>query len=198
MAKNQNRWNKFGRFVSGLVIGCFFLPFFGVSCQEMDVVTISGADMVGGCKPGGMLTEMDKEQKAKTPDADSKGGMEIKVENVPREPLAIGAFALVLVSFGLAWVRTRKALMASLIVSLAGLGLLVGLYVKITGDLGKEIEKNASSSGEKIIKKGEVSAGGRMGLWGACLGLLSIAALTGLALKENDAPESPPAAPPPA
>ncbi|MDB4956348.1 MAG: hypothetical protein JWO36_3917 [Myxococcales bacterium] len=192
MAKNLTRWNKFGRFISGIVIGCFFLPFFGISCDGMDVVTFSGTDMVGGCKPGGVLTQMDDDQK-NHPEKKT-GSVDIKIENTPREPLAIAAFAVVLVCFGLAWVRTRKALLASCALSIVGLALLIALYVKVKGDLGRDIDEQASK-GSKMLKKGEVSAGGRMGLWGACLGLIAISTLTGLALKEKDAPDpQPPAA----
>ena len=108
VAKHLTRWNKVGRFVSGLVIACFFLPFFGISCDGMDVITFSGTDMIGGYKPGGFLTEKDQGASGRHND------LEMKVEETPREPLAIAAFTIVLVSFGLAWIRTRGALQASL------------------------------------------------------------------------------------
>src|SRR5690606_31532548 len=101
-SSKRDLWFKFGRFITGVTIACFFLPFFGVSCDGMEVVHVSGADMVGGCKPGGMLTEPTKEYKG-----DRRGEPVVKVENVDREPLAIAALGLAVVVFGLSWVRSR-------------------------------------------------------------------------------------------
>ena len=56
-SSKRGLWFKIGRFITGLTIACFFLPFFGVSCVGMDVITVSGADMAAGCKPGGLLAE---------------------------------------------------------------------------------------------------------------------------------------------
>src|SRR4051812_4549657 len=117
MAKSKRGlWFKFGRFITGLTIACFFLPFFGVSCQGMDLITISGADMVGGCSPGGMLGDAEGQAKG-------MGGMgkmdsmsskpEMDVSKAPREPLAIVALLAALAVFGLSWVRTRKAMLAA-------------------------------------------------------------------------------------
>ena len=53
-------WKRFGRISSAVIVACFFLPFFGVSCAGMDMVTASGVDMVGGCRPGGLLMEQNK------------------------------------------------------------------------------------------------------------------------------------------
>ncbi|MBS1123808.1 MAG: hypothetical protein H6Q90_6036, partial [Deltaproteobacteria bacterium] len=32
MAAQRSMWSKLGKYVSAIVIACFFLPFFGVSC----------------------------------------------------------------------------------------------------------------------------------------------------------------------
>lgn len=73
------RWNKLGRVATGLIVLCFFMPFFGVSCDGMDVITISGADMAGGCKPGGLISE------SKDRGGSKRGGsMEAKVD--PADP----------------------------------------------------------------------------------------------------------------
>lgn len=182
-------WHKAGRFITGLVVVCFFLPFFGVECKGMDVVHVSGADLVYGGKPGGMLTE----------ESEGRGSAEIKVEKVDVEPLAIVALVLALASFGLAWVRTRQALLGSFVVAILGIASLGALYFKVTGDMKDEINKSTKS--ERVLKEGDVEAGGRMGLWGAILGLLGTAAITGMALKEKEgavaSSMSPPAGPPP-
>src|SRR5262245_52636589 len=107
----KDLWFKLGRFITGLTIACFFLPFFGVSCEGMDVVNFSGVDMVGGCKPGGLIVEAAEEGKR-----GGGGGMEggdVKIENVDREPLAIAALALALVVAGLSWVRSRGAMIGA-------------------------------------------------------------------------------------
>jgi len=193
MAKSKRRvWFKFGRFITGLTIACFFLPFFGVSCKGMDVVTMSGADMVGGCQPGGLLAEAKEEAGTKP---DSLGSGSVDVGKVPREPLAIVALALAIGVFAMSWMRTRKAMTASVVMSVACIGALVGLWIKVGGDLKKDISEYAKKEaaggeiGAQITKDSEVEAGPRMGLYMACLGLMAGAALCGLALKEPEGTE---------
>lgn len=181
-------WFKFGRFITGVTVICFFLPFFGVSCGGMDVITVSGTDMVGGCKPGGLIADAE-EKKKDHPDNGMSG--EIKIEKVEREPLAIVALLLAIVVFGLSWVRTRGALIAACVVSLACLGALVGLYLKVGGELSdavdKELEKDPT--GSKMAKEAEIDAGSRYGLWITCLGLIGIAGISGLAWREPEGAE---------
>jgi hypothetical protein len=184
VASKRKLWNRFGRLFSGVVIACFFLPFFGISCDHLDVVQISGADMVAGCKPGGLLTSQKEHESAKEGD--------IKVENVPREPLAIAAFGCALVAFALAWKRSRNALLGACGISIVGIGLLIALFFKFGADLEAQLDEDMKHQSDvKIMKKEEVSSGGRYGLWLTAFGLLSIATITGLALRE---PEEPPPA----
>ncbi len=215
MASKRLIWNKVGRYFSAIVIAAFFLPFFGVSCDGMEVITVSGADMVGGCKPGGMITEMEKEEGRQNKkhggdtDGDSMGNHESggggalmgHVDNVDREPLAIVALALVLALFGAAWLRTRKGMMASLALSVVTIGVLVGLWIKVGGTLSDAVDKEAlgKSTGSKLTKDVKIDAGGRYGLWLTGLMLVSIAGITALALREPEtAPQMlPPGAPPP-
>ena len=195
-------WFKFGRFITGVTIACFFLPFFGVSCEGVDVITVSGADMVGGCKPGGLIAEAGEEGKG--------GGMggggdmqgEMKIDNVKREPLAIAAFALALVAAGLSWVRTRKATLGALAVSIACVGALTGLYIKVGGDMKKAVdaERSKKNAGSQVMKDTKVDTGSRFGLWLVVVGLVGTGVLAGRALKEEDGPGgfAPTAPPPPA
>jgi hypothetical protein len=195
-SSKRGLWFKFGRFITGVTLACFFLPFFGVSCEGMDVVTVSGADMVGGCKPGGLIADAE-EQKG------SRGGGEmsgdIKLDNVPREPLAIGAFGLALVVFGLSWVRSRGAMLGALALSIACIGTLAGLYLKVGGDLDRDIsqELGKKNAGSQMMKDTKVEAGSRFGLWLTVGGLIGVAALTGMALKEKEREPFAPSAPPP-
>ena len=193
MASKLKLWNKFGRFITGIVVVCFFLPFFGVSCQGMDVVTVSGADMVGGCKPGGLIAAAADEDKGHRGGGEM-GGLDAKMDNVDREPLAIVALALALLAAGFAWVRSRNALKAALALSIAGLGTLGALYVhmnsKIDDAIKTESATKASSPTSSIhddIAK-DVSAGSRFGFWLVAIGLGSVAVITGMALREKDTP----------
>lgn len=184
MASKRKLWNRFGRVFSGLVIACFFLPFFGISCDHIDVVQISGADMVAGCKPGGLLASQKEHESAKHSEEGS-----VEVQNVPREPLAIAAFACAVIAFVLAWKRTRSALLGACGVSIVGIGLLIALFFKFGADLESQLSDDMKHQSDmKLVKKDEVSSGGRYGLWITAFGLLTIAGVTGMALREPEDP----------
>ena len=208
-------WNKVGRYFSAVVIAAFFLPFFGVSCEGMDVITVSGADMVGGCKPGGMITDMEKEEgnRGRKHDVDDDdhssanaprhrggdGGLDMKVDKVEVEPIAIIAMALALGLFGAAWVRSRKGMTASLALSIACIGALVALYIKVGGELKDAVDKETLAKSEgKMAKDVKVNAGGRYGLWLSFAMLAGCAYITGRALRETgELPTDPPPVTPP-
>jgi hypothetical protein len=203
----RDLWFKFGRFITGLTIACFFMPFFGVSCEGMDVITISGADMVGGCQPGGLMVDAQKEKQKERARGEESDG-DIKIPNVDREPLAIVALALALVVAGLSWVRSRGAMIAALALSLACIGALAGLYIKFGGEMDSKISAQSGKKdiGSTMMKDTKIDSGGRFGLWLTIGGLLGTAVLTGLALKEKANPDfpsaravpmPPPGAPPP-
>jgi hypothetical protein len=191
-SSKRGLWFKFGRFITGLTIACFFLPFFGVSCEGMDVVTVSGADMAGGCKPGGLLSEAADEAGPRGGSSSSQG--EMKLDNVPRKPLAIVALALAFIVFGLSWVRSRPAMVGAVVLSIGCLGALTGLYIDVGSELkdtvGKQLAKEADGAG--MIKEMKVDAGTRFGLYLACAGLLAGAVLCGLALREPEGTEDMP------
>jgi hypothetical protein len=192
MASKLSWWHKGGRFISGLVIALFFLPFFGVSCQGMEVITVSGADMVGGCRPGGLATE-----------TKSGGSSEssIKVSNVDREPIAIVALLLAIAVFATAWVRTRGALIAACALAFVGFAAIGALYVvvggKLTDSVADATKKDTGGSGAansmaKDVMK-DIDAGSRFGLWMTALGFLAMGTLTALALREKAAVAAEPA-----
>lgn len=191
-------WFKFGRFITGLTIACFFMPFFGVSCGGMDVITISGTDMVGGCQPGGLAADAKKEKEARGGAEMTRDG-DIQIDKVEREPLAIVALLLALAVFGFSWVRTRGAMVAAFALSIACLGALAGLYVKVGGELKEAVDKELTKQkGEatRMMKEADVDAGSKFGLWITCLDLIGIAAITGLALREPEGAELVPEKPP--
>jgi len=208
MASKRVLWNKVGRYFSALVIAAFFLPFFGVSCEGMEVVTVSGADMVGGCKPGGMIAQSEKQEsrarknRMDDPDMDGtgpsrEGGMGAHVDNVEREPLAIVALVLVLAGFAAAWMRNRRGMTLSFGLAIATIGVLVGLWIKVGGELKDAVAKeNATMKSSSMKKDVRIDAGGRYGLWLSGLLLVSIAVITGRALREPDGPDLNPPLPP--
>ena len=191
-------WFKFGRFITGVTIACFFLPFFGVSCEGVDVITVSGADMVGGCKPGGLIAEAADESKGRGMSSEDMQA-DMKIDNVKREPLAIAAFGLALVAAGLSWVRSRKATLGALAVSIACVGALVGLYIKVGGEMNKAVDAELSKkkAGSEMMKDTKVETGSRFGLWLVVAGLIGVAAVTGLGVREPEGSELLPTAPPP-
>jgi hypothetical protein len=186
-------WQKAGRFFTAVVVLCFFLPFFGISCNGMEVVKVSGADMVGGCQPGGMINELD-DKMGELGGSTYGGGM----PGVDREPFAIAAMALALAGFGLAWSRRRQALLAGAVVAALGIASLVGLWVVMNDKLSdtSELSKKAGGgnmddfSGE-MAKDVKVDSGARMGFWLTLLGFAGIAALTIAALREKEGGVSP-------
>jgi hypothetical protein len=209
MARSKRAlWKRFGRISSSVIVACFFLPFFGVSCAGMDMVTASGADMVGGCRPGGLLMDAQDKEKAHahgaaTDDddsmsgADSMSGVDMKIDNVDREPLAIVAMALCVALLALSFLSTRGALVGCMLLALAGLGSLGGLYVKMTKEISTKMadldkkdpgatDPDSISLKKKLDKDADVDAGARYGLWIVALGLLGTAVVTGLALREKD------------
>jgi hypothetical protein len=116
---------------------------------------------------------------------------DIKIEKVEREPLAIVALLLAIVVFGLSWVRSRGALIAACVVSIACLGSLVGLYMKVGRELSNAVDNELKKDpmGSKMAKDAEIDAGSRYGLWITCLGLIGIAGISGLAFREPEGRE---------
>ena len=183
-SSKRGLWNKIGRYITVITLACFFLPFFGVSCEGADVVTVSGADMVGGCRPGGLITQAQDQGSRQ-----SSMKSELDVGHVPREPLAIAALALALIVAALAWVRSRRALLATLVISLACIGALGGLYVKVNGDLKRDVDSELQKKQtSKVMNDVDIDAGSRFGLWLTVLTLVGVAGITGMALREPEPP----------
>lgn len=205
MARSKRAlWKRFGRISSSVIVACFFLPFFGVSCAGMDMVTASGADMVGGCRPGGLMMDAkDKEAShahgaaMDEDDGGSMSGVDLKIDNVDREPLAIVAMAACVALLALSFLSTRGALVGCMLLALAGLGALGGLYAKMTKKIHDEMadldkkdpgasDPESVSLRKKLDKDADVDAGSRYGLWIVGLGLIGTAVVTGLAFREKD------------
>lgn len=201
MGRPVARWNSLGKWISGIVLACFFLPFFGISCNGMDAIHFSGADMVGGCKPGGLMVEAAEEGKTKHGDGDADTmKLEGKIDSVGREPLAIVALAAALIVFGSAWKRSKGARALSLGFALVSLGALAGMFVTVRGKLDDQIaEQNKAKNGgiEHEIKKDvKIEADVRWGFFVTAFGMLTLAGLAGAALKQGEDPPLLPTPPP--
>lgn len=182
MANQPTVWGRVRRVTGALILLCFFLPFFGISCDGMDVITVSGADMVGGCEPGGMAVELGRQG--------PESGVTAEIAKVPREPLAIIAMVLAVATFALAWFGTRKTLIASIATAVLGLGVLGGLHVRLIGKLDAELaeaQRKSKGAGRALTADSEIEAGGRFGLWATGLGFVVVATLSGLALRRRGA-----------
>ncbi len=209
MGRPVARWNGVGKYLSGFVILCFFLPFFGISCKGMDVLHVSGVDMAFGCAPGGLIMDAAEENESKHPGKHGGGGGDLKmdkIDKVDREPLAIVAFASAFVVFGAALQKRKGARALALVFTLVTLGALGGLYVMETGKLSDAVfeqsktTKDAKGMGgamaRDIEKDIEISSGSRWGFWVVAFGMLTLAGLAGAAVKQGeDPPVSPPIPP---
>jgi len=186
MGSKLDLWHKAGRIVTAVVVLCFFLPFFGVSCNGMEVVKVSGADMIGGCKPRGMINDVADRMES----LGGEGGQGGTMPGVDIEPFAIGALVLALAGFGLAWSRKRQALLAACITAALGVAAMAGLWVTMNGKLNDETDKVMDAErgglGRGLQSEANIDAGSRFGFWLTTLGFLGIAALTATALREKE------------
>jgi hypothetical protein len=198
-------WNKIGRFVTPAIILFFFLPFFGISCNGMSIVHVTGADLVGGCRPGGMLVDMaDKLENQPSVVGDDPAGDDARKEpaskdagkddlRAAREPLAIAAMSIAVVLVLLSWMRSRTAAIAALVLALGGLGTLIALRTEVKGDSGDRVEKQAGAGAggegadagevaDQLDDKIDVKFETRSGFWLSCLGFAGAAGLAGASL----------------
>jgi hypothetical protein len=198
----KSPWAKFGKALHIAVVVAFFLPFFGVSCSDkdmpgesIDIITISTTDMAFGCEPGGMISEAKNNK--------DMGGMmgddDLKLEKVAIEPLAIiallAAVGGVLAAFLL---KGRKAVMGSLIATVLCLGAVVGIALKVGGEIDSAITDKMKADMEKssMTRDSKIESGFRMGFWISLACLTACGALAGLSLKNRDS-ELPDVVPPP-
>ena len=204
MSSKRRTWKRFGRYLTGVMIACFFLPFFGISCKGMDALRLSGADMVGGCRPGGLL--MDETMSRGHEGRGDHGGLDTEqLDHTPRQPFAFGALAIIVAIFGLAVARKRGTLAATCLLAVIGLGCMAGLFLKVHAELNDAVEAGGPGGSRgagmaRDMMEG-VESGSRFGFWLVCLELAGVAGITFMAMREpelpDDEPERPPHAPPP-
>jgi FHA domain len=104
----------------GLALLCFFLPFISVSCQTQKIVTFTGIQLVTGAT-------VELPQMFGPP----------KSEKLPREPLAVLAFACGVVGLGLSFLKGRKIAIGPAVVGCAGAVALLLLKSKLDADVLK-------------------------------------------------------------
>jgi hypothetical protein len=204
----KSLWARFGKALHIAVVVAFFLPFFGISCSDkdmpgesIDIITISTADMTFGCEPGGMISEAKNSEELGGRDGGGMMGDDMKLEKVKIEPLAIlamlAAVGGVIAAFLL---KGRKAVMGSLIATVLCLGAVVGIALKVGGEIDGAITDKMKVDMEKssMTRDSKIESGFRMGFWISLVCLAGCAALGVLALKDRetmpDAPPSPPMA----
>jgi len=190
----KSPWAKFGKVLHVVVVVAFFLPFFGISCRDkdmpggesIDVITFSGADMAMGCAPGGLAAQAKDEADG---GGMSGGSLDMKIDKVKIEPLAIIALLLAVAGVLVAFLaKGRQAVMGSLITSVLCLGAVVGIWVKVSGEIDTAITDKMKADMDKssMMKGSTVESGGRMGLWISLACLAGCAALAGMALRDRN------------
>jgi hypothetical protein len=202
----KSLWARFGKALHIAVVVAFFLPFFGISCSDkdmpgesIDIITISTADMTFGCEPGGMISEAKNSEELGGRGGGGMMGDDMKLEKVKIEPLAIlamlAAVGGVIAAFLL---KGRKAVMGSLIATVLCLGAVVGIALKVGGEIDGAITDKMKVDMEKssMTRDSKIESGFRMGFWISLACLAGCAALGVLALKDRETmPDAPP--PPP-
>jgi hypothetical protein len=108
---------------AGLLVACFLLPFFSITCQGFEVASVSGLKLM----TGGELEIEGKPKKGK--DADKP------LPKVKSEIFAIVAFAMAAIGFGVSFVKGRQMRIANTALAGACLASLVGLYVMGQGQV---------------------------------------------------------------
>lgn len=177
MAHRGVFWYRAGRHLSAICIAAFLLPFFGVSYLGRDVVMISGANMVGGCAP----TRRGPREPLVGPPSPAKPSGEIclDLEQNTQQPLAIVALGLAIALFATSWLRGHRAAAAGLVISLAALGVLAGLWSQMTDELIAGIECSGQVS---------LAASSHYGLWFTAALFAVTAGATGWAVRPRAAP----------
>jgi hypothetical protein len=115
-----------------VIIICFFLPFFNLTCQNQKIASITGLELISGTSIS--TDQINKGMKSLDITEPSKG---IKAEEVPPEFLALIAFLLAVAGFIISFFW-KFAKIGSAAVGLMGAAALIYLSSFITEDiLGK-------------------------------------------------------------
>ncbi|MDD4310214.1 MAG: hypothetical protein PHO32_07520 [Candidatus Cloacimonetes bacterium] len=117
---------KISAILYAIVIIAFFMPFFMVSCEKQELMTISGIQLVtGGEAPLNM-----KELMGAT---NAEDGQEEKKQKIEAQPTAIAAFVLAIIGIIVALMLPRKMYYIPVLISIVGI---VCLHILKQGMLG--------------------------------------------------------------
>ncbi len=108
-----------------LVAGCFFMPFFDLTCSGERLATMHGIHMVTG-------TQLEQRNPF-------SGKSEYK--RIEPAPLAMIAFAVALVGVGLSFVKHYSVALINVCAGLTGFGLLLMLKSQIDAEVMRQGEK---------------------------------------------------------
>lgn len=116
----ENRARRFSPAIFGIALIMFFLPWINVSCGGERVATFTGIQLVTGTT--------------------IKNPIENRTEKVNGEPLAIFALLIVIVGFGLSFLKDKSGTIGS--AAVGGIGAIILLILK--SKLDNEILKEGS------------------------------------------------------
>ncbi|MDY0152073.1 MAG: hypothetical protein RBS43_07370 [Candidatus Cloacimonas sp.] len=167
---------KISAVLYAIVIVAFFMPFFVVRCQQTELMTIKGVELVTGAdvklSMGDMLGGGAK-----------KEGAEDQTQKVPAQPLAQAALLLAVVALILVLVLPKKLFIIPLLISVGGI---VCLQLLNQGMLGALANSNTALDPSMDLSK-FISIQTKLGYWLAnVFFLLGGLVATGLALLKKD------------
>ncbi len=108
---------KISAVLYAIVILAFFMPFFVVSCEKTELVSIKGIQLVTGGEAKIEIAEMLSAMGNKSKDDNQK-------QKIKAQPMAIAVFALAILTFIIVLVLPRKLYFLPVLLSLAGVLLL--------------------------------------------------------------------------
>lgn len=152
------------------VIAAFFLPFFVVSCQQTELISVKGIQLVTGGEAklamGDMLSTL--AEKASETDPTISPVQKPDDQKIDPQPMAIVAFALAIIGLILVLVLPPKLYLVPALISLAGI---ICLQVLSSGMMGNLSLKNTGLDPSMDISK-FISIKAKSGFWIANIAFL--------------------------
>ncbi|MEP7127947.1 MAG: hypothetical protein ABI729_03725 [Chitinophagales bacterium] len=119
----------------GIAIICFFLPFMNVKCNEKNLATISGIELVTGSK---LNIQQNADQPNELNGKDSHDEMEIEDQTINRNYFAVAAFVLAICGLVLSFLFFLQKEMILSAVGLGGALALMLMRIQIDSSLEKQ------------------------------------------------------------
>jgi len=121
---------KLSAILYAIVIVAFFMPFFVVSCEKTELVTLKGIQLVTGGEAEVEMAEMLSALGNKNKDNN-------QTQKIKAQPLAIAVFAFAIITFVFVLIFPRKLYYIPALLSLAGVFMLQILRSSMVGVLSK-------------------------------------------------------------